>query len=97
MALYYVAHRLFAAHDRALGARAAERLARKAGMNAVFLPFCDTDEEDLIDECKGRRLFDMDCERLGRIDGMIAICTALAWTTEYAWKSDLLLRAARRS
>ena len=26
-----------------------------------------------FDECKGRRLFDMDCERLRRIDGMIAI------------------------
>lgn len=55
MALYYVAHRLFAAHDRALGARAAERLARKAGMNAVFLPFCDNDvwlraDRELLDD-----------------------------------------------
>ena len=39
MVLYYVAHRLFAAHDRALGAHTAARLARKAGVNAVFLRF----------------------------------------------------------
>jgi hypothetical protein len=73
MALYYVAHRLFAAHDRALGALAAGRLADKVGAGSVFLPFCDTNEEDLVDECKGQRLFEMDCERLKRIDGMIAI------------------------
>ena len=50
MALYYVAHRLFAAHDRALGAYIASRLARLAGADAVFLPFCDTDEENLVSE-----------------------------------------------
>jgi hypothetical protein len=73
MALYYVAHRLFAAHDRALGAQAAGRLAQKVGAEKVFLPFCDTDEENLVDERKGQRLFEMDCERLRSIDGMIAI------------------------
>lgn len=35
LALYYVAHRLFAAHDRALGAYFAERLARAAGPDSV--------------------------------------------------------------
>jgi methylmalonyl-CoA mutase cobalamin-binding subunit len=49
MGLYYIAHRLFAAHDRALGAYFARRLAERAGMDAVFLPFCDTSEEDLAD------------------------------------------------
>jgi hypothetical protein len=71
--LYYVAHRLFAAHDRALGAYIASRLARSAGADAVFLPFCDTDEENLVSDCKGRRLFELDCSRLRRITGMIAV------------------------
>jgi hypothetical protein len=71
--LYYIAHRLFAAHDRALGAYVAERLARVAGSESVFLPFCDTDEQDLESDCKGRLLFDLDCERLRRIAGMIAV------------------------
>ena len=73
MALYYVAHRLFASHDRALGAYFAERLARAAGPGSVFLPFCDTDEQDLVSDCKGRLLFDLDCARLRRIAGMIAV------------------------
>jgi hypothetical protein len=71
--LYYVAHRLFAAHDRALGAYLAERLARAAGPDSVFLPFCDTYEQDLVSDCKGRLLFDLDCDRLRRITGMIAV------------------------
>lgn len=73
MALFYVAHRLFAAHDRALGAHIAARLAREAGTGSVFLPFCDTDEENLVSADKGRLLFDLDCARLRRITGMIAI------------------------
>ncbi|MEW1844114.1 nucleoside 2-deoxyribosyltransferase [Nonomuraea angiospora] len=73
MALYYVAHRLFAAHDRALGAYIAHHLARRFGPDAVFLPFCDTDEENLDHPCKGRRLFELDSERLARIDAMVAI------------------------
>jgi hypothetical protein len=73
MAMYYVAHRLFSAHDRALGAYVAQRLASRVGADAVFLPFCDTDEEDLADACKGRRLYELDRERLRRIDGMLAL------------------------
>jgi hypothetical protein len=73
MGLYYIAHRLFSAHDRALGAYVARRLARDVGGDAVFLPFCDTDEEDLTDSCKGRRLFELDRERLRRVDGMLAV------------------------
>ncbi|MER7467883.1 nucleoside 2-deoxyribosyltransferase [Streptomyces sp. NPDC097981] len=71
--VYYVAHRLFSAHDRALGARVAGRLADKAGPDSVFLPFCDTDEEDLVAEVKGRRLFELDIERLTTLTGMIAL------------------------
>jgi Nucleoside 2-deoxyribosyltransferase len=73
MALYYVAHRLFAAHDRALGAYVAHLLAGRVGADAVFLPFCDTDEEELVAASKGRRLFELDSERLSRIDGMLAL------------------------
>jgi hypothetical protein len=73
MGLYYVAHRLFSAHDRALGAYVAQRLACRVGAGAVFLPFCDTDEENLTASCKGRRLFELDGERLRRIDGMLAL------------------------
>ncbi|MEU3218775.1 nucleoside 2-deoxyribosyltransferase [Streptomyces sp. NPDC006971] len=69
----YIAHRLFAAHDRALAADLADRLARKVGPDRVFLPFCDTNEENLVAEVKGRRLFELDRERLGRLDAMIAI------------------------
>jgi hypothetical protein len=73
MTLYYIAHRLFSAHDRALGAYTAHRLAQRVGADAVFLPFCDTNEDELTDPCKGRRLFELDHERLRRIDAMLAL------------------------
>ena len=73
MTLYYIAHRLFAAHDRALGAYVAHRLASRTGADAVFLPFCDTGEEDLVAACKGWRLFELDSARLRRTDGMLAL------------------------
>ncbi|MFF5718969.1 nucleoside 2-deoxyribosyltransferase [Streptomyces buecherae] len=69
----YVAHRLFAAHDRALAADLADRLSAKIGAHRVFLPFCDTDEEDLVAEVKGRRLFELDRARLGGLDAIVAI------------------------
>ncbi|MFC9913958.1 nucleoside 2-deoxyribosyltransferase [Streptomyces sp. NPDC127197] len=71
--MYYIAHRLFAAHDRALGALIARQLAKKAGPESVFLPFCDTDEEDLVAPVKGHRLFELDRERLQTLTGMIAV------------------------
>ncbi|MDH6574726.1 nucleoside 2-deoxyribosyltransferase [Kitasatospora sp. MAP5-34] len=70
---FYIAHRLFAAHDRSLAADLAQRLAAKVGAERLFLPFCDTNEEDLVAEVKGRRLFELDRERLGRLDVMIAL------------------------
>lgn len=73
MALFYVAHRLFAAHDRAIGGYIASQLAEAAGADSVFLPFCDTDEENLVSGCKGRTLFELDCARLRRVTGMIAV------------------------
>ncbi|MFI6079205.1 nucleoside 2-deoxyribosyltransferase [Actinoplanes sp. NPDC051343] len=48
-------------------------MARHTGPDNVFLPFCDTDEEDLVAEVKGRRLFDLDRQRLTHLDGMLAI------------------------
>lgn len=71
--MFYVAHRLFAAHDRVVGAMIAQELGMAVGMNEVFLPFCDTDEENLITEVKGQRLFELDRERLARLDGMLAV------------------------
>lgn len=71
--MYYIAHRLFAAHDRALAAELAQRVADKTGPDRVFLPFCDTDEERLVADVKGRRLFELDRERLRRIDAMVAV------------------------
>jgi hypothetical protein len=37
------------------------------------LPFCDTNEEDLIAEVKGRRLFELDTQRLKSITAMVAV------------------------
>jgi Nucleoside 2-deoxyribosyltransferase len=71
--MFYVAHRLFAAHDRMLGALVASRIARHTGSDAVFLPFCDTDEETLVAEIKGRRLYELDSERLAELTGMLAV------------------------
>ncbi|WP_405775560.1 nucleoside 2-deoxyribosyltransferase [Streptomyces sp. NBC_01538] len=71
--MYYIAHRLFAAHDRALAAQLAHHLALKLGEDQVFLPFCDTDEEDLVADIKGKRLFELDRERLRSIRALIAI------------------------
>lgn len=71
--MFYVAHRLFAAHDRALGALVARRLAEEVGAGQVFLPFCDTDEEDLVAEIKGRRLFELDRQRLESLSGLLAV------------------------
>jgi len=71
--MFYVAHRLFAAHDRELGALAAAAIAAKVGLGSVFLPFCDTDEEQLKADVKGKRLFELDCERLPGLHGMLAI------------------------
>ncbi len=93
--MYYIAHRLFAAHDRALAAGLAERLADKTGPDRVFLPFCDTDEEQLVATVKGRRLFDLDRERLHRIDAMLAILhgpsldDGVCMEIGYAWASGV--------
>jgi hypothetical protein len=72
--MFYVAHRLFAFHDRAVAALVADTLATRVGVNEVFLPFCDTNEEEMSAAGKkGQRLYELDRERLVQLDGMIAI------------------------
>lgn len=71
--MIYVAHRLFAAHDRALAAAAAHQLALHVGAHRVFLPFCDTDEENLVADPKGRRLYELDQQRLTGLTGLLAL------------------------
>jgi nucleoside 2-deoxyribosyltransferase len=71
--VFYVAHRLFAAHDRALGALVASRLADETGPGSVFLPFSDTNEEELVADNKGRRLFELDRQRLADLSGMLTV------------------------
>ncbi len=71
--MFYVAHRLFAAHDRALAATAASQLADHVGPDQVFLPFCDTDEDNLVAAVKGRRLYDLDRQRLPGLSGLLVI------------------------
>ena len=71
--MYYIAHRLFCAHDRALGAELARRMSAEVGPEQVFLPFCDTNEEDLVADVKGRSLFDLDTERLQHLTGLLAV------------------------
>jgi len=70
--VFYVAHRLFAAHDRMLAAMVAHRITRHGGAS-VFLPFFDTNEEDLVHDAKGRRLFELDLAQLNELSGMLAI------------------------
>src|SRR5262249_38375741 len=62
-----------ALHDRILGARVARALGSVVGADEIFLPYCDTDEATLVAPVKGRRLFDLDHERLDRIAGMLAL------------------------
>lgn len=71
--MYYIAHRLFAAHDRSLGAACAQLMAEEVGPDNVFLPFCDTNEEDLVADVKGLKLFELDSGRLNELTAMIAI------------------------
>lgn len=49
------------------------KVADAVGAENVFLPFCDTDEENLVSDRKGKTLFELHCARLRQITGMIAI------------------------
>ena len=57
----YVAHRLFAAHDRLLASRLAERITDRIPDAHIFLPFCGAQEDAFADAQKGRILYEEDC------------------------------------
>ncbi len=71
--MIYIAHRLFAMHDRALAAYLCAQLRARLPEESIFLPFCDTNEDILEDECKGRLLFELDRARLQQLTCMIAV------------------------
>lgn len=69
---WYVAHRLFAAHDRLLGAQVANSLL-KAGYS-VFLPFCDSNESVSTRSAEGgRRIYERDLYAMQRMAGVVAL------------------------
>lgn len=68
----YIAHRVFAAHDRWLAGLIAERVRLVPGAR-VFLPYCDTDQHSMVSADKGYRLFLADLERLQNVDVVIAL------------------------
>jgi hypothetical protein len=71
--MIYVAHRLFALHDRMLAAELARLLEAEQGNLPLFLPYCDTREDSIVVEKKGFYLFERDVERLKRLAAFIAI------------------------
>lgn len=71
--MIYVAHRLFALHDRMLAAELARLLEAEQANLAIFLPYCDTREDSIVVEKKGFYLFERDVERLKRLAAFIAI------------------------
>lgn len=70
--IVYIAHRLFAAHDRLLAAQSAEFISKKFPDIRLFLPFCDTDEDAFAHPEKGRLLYEKDRERLNNLALFIA-------------------------
>lgn len=68
----YIAHRLFAAHDRWLAGLIAERMRTVRGAR-VFLPYCDTDQHRMVAADKGYRLFMADLQRLPDVDVVVAL------------------------
>lgn len=70
--IVYIAHRLFAPHDRLLAALLADFLSKKFPETPLFLPFCDTDEDAFAHPEKGRLLYEKDRERLKKLALFIA-------------------------
>jgi Nucleoside 2-deoxyribosyltransferase len=68
----YVAHRLFALHDRILGARIADSLAQRFGEDNVFLPYCDSRQQTLVSDIKGKEIYRRDVSQLADTD--IVVC-----------------------
>lgn len=73
MKTVYIAHRLFALHDRLLAAHLSHFLQREMQTHDLFLPYCDTDEQTILVEKKGKYLFDCDIERFTTLALLIAL------------------------
>ncbi|HEY1249310.1 MAG TPA: nucleoside 2-deoxyribosyltransferase [Nitrososphaera sp.] len=73
MKTIYIAHRLFALHDRLLAANLAQVLQQQENLRPLFLPYCDTDEHTIVVPQKGKYLFERDMERLSSLALLIAI------------------------
>ncbi len=73
MKTIYIAHRLFALHDRSLAAGLASYLKEKEHNLPLFLPYCDTQEQTLVVPKKGFYLFERDIERLKHLSALVAI------------------------
>ena len=73
MKTIYIAHRLFALHDRSLAAGLASYLKEKEHNLPLFLPYCDTQEQTLVVPKKGFYLFEQDIERLRHLSALVAI------------------------
>ena len=69
--IIYIAHRLFAAHDRLLAANLAYFLTKQSSDFRIFLPFCDTSEDAVVHPQKGRFLYEQDCKRLRNLKAII--------------------------
>lgn len=72
MGIIYIAHRLFALHDRMLAATLADKLAKQSNW-PIFLPYCDTKEDTVIVPKKGFYLFQEDVKRLQDLKSLVAI------------------------
>jgi nucleoside 2-deoxyribosyltransferase len=71
--IVYIAHRLFALHDRGLAAKVAERISEGLSSGTVFLPYCDTQEDTIQVDKKGKYLFECDLQRLQNLAALVAI------------------------
>jgi nucleoside 2-deoxyribosyltransferase len=69
----YLAHRLFAIHDRMLAADLAAMLHDTIEDADIFLPYCDSNEDTLLSNRKGFVLFSIDTQRLRTLTAMVAI------------------------
>ncbi len=73
MGIVYIAHRLFAFHDRMLAVELAHLMQIQHDDWSLFLPYCDTDEDIIVVPKKGYYLFQRDTERLQELSALVAL------------------------
>jgi hypothetical protein len=73
MGIIYIAHRLFAFHDRMLASELAQMMYAQHNDWQLFLPYCDTDEDTIVVPKKGYYLFQCDVERLQKLSALVAL------------------------